>query len=610
MTPRRLALMAGLMFVLLVNSNAQAVPNTEIDRLSKANYWRLLGYYEKTFLGYDQSEVLDSDFFLHPNGKKDPAAELAATIAGVERQDPKVVCRFPARARWISSQLKSPSPQVRCPDLEKWKRDLDVDSLSIVIPTTSLESSLAVFSHTFLKIHSRHFKEESTLHTVIGYSAALDAKTSFLELAFRGLFGGYVGRFGTPGYYDELIHYGYEDTREIYEYRLNLTPEEIDQLLNHVWEIQTHGLRYYFLHQNCSYYMLTLLDIARPGLDLSTRFPGLVIPYQTIQEIYWKTNLVSGVRFVPSKETKRRAFLKNLTTRERSVYLAVVKNGNDFEQSWPILSKSLKGFEQVNVLDAYNQFLIRKPTTAQQSLRPFVLKTRAELELPSPSIALQPLSDPPHLGHGAHMMTAGIGQFDQTDYFQLRYRLSFHDMLNEQIGHNKMTSVEILDTRFLIAENRSYLQKLGLFEVLSLRPVDDEVQEFSWTFRSVFERRKTKGQALQPLFVNEGGVGYSFIVSRWTIYGLATLNSAAHSQLEEGYQAGAGMLIGGRWELGNSWNFLIQSWAKSFSLGEKDSYLDFSAGLGHSIGRSWELRLTDQNFNGMLDLRAEVVHLF
>ena len=51
------------------------------DELSlyKDDYWLLLGHYKKSLTGY-KSLIDGEDFFLAPNGKKDPKAELEATI--------------------------------------------------------------------------------------------------------------------------------------------------------------------------------------------------------------------------------------------------------------------------------------------------------------------------------------------------------------------------------------------------------------------------------------------------------------------------------------------------------------------------------------------------
>ena len=87
-----------------------------------------------------------------------------------------------------------------------------------------------------------------------------------VNYAFKGLFGGYQGRFSIAPYYVAVKTYGDIENRDIWEYGLNLTQEETSQMLRHVWEMRSAWFDYYFLDENCSYHLLSLLETARPGL--------------------------------------------------------------------------------------------------------------------------------------------------------------------------------------------------------------------------------------------------------------------------------------------------------------------------------------------------------
>ncbi|MDR3578435.1 MAG: DUF4105 domain-containing protein [Oryzomonas sp.] len=106
-----------------------------------------------------------------------------------------------------------------------------------------------------------------------------------VKFAFKGLFGGYQGRFSIAPYYAAVKTYGDIENRDIWEYDQNLTPEEIGQLLRHVWEMRSAWFDYYFLDENCSYHLLSLLETARPGLRLTDRFPWWAIPSETVRAV-------------------------------------------------------------------------------------------------------------------------------------------------------------------------------------------------------------------------------------------------------------------------------------------------------------------------------------
>lgn len=69
--------------------------------------------------------------------------------------------------------------------------------------------------------------------------------------------------------------------RDLWEYRLNLTQDEIDLLLAHLWEIENSSMTYYFFKQNCSYQLAKLLEIVvdRPLLAPNKLW---VMPYDLI----------------------------------------------------------------------------------------------------------------------------------------------------------------------------------------------------------------------------------------------------------------------------------------------------------------------------------------
>jgi len=87
--------------------------------LSRDRYWHILMHYGKTLFGF-KSQVDDPQFFLAPDGKTNPRAELEATIAALFQPDDEAaqpfVCRFYARFAWLREMLGASDVIVReCP---------------------------------------------------------------------------------------------------------------------------------------------------------------------------------------------------------------------------------------------------------------------------------------------------------------------------------------------------------------------------------------------------------------------------------------------------------------------------------------------------------------
>ena len=116
----------------------------------------------------------------------------------------------------------------------------------MVFPTYGMGSPLSIYSHTFIKINSKKYPEGSYLNTAISFSAAFPSNENPVTLTFKGVFGGYQGYFGVEPYYLKVKAYSYLDNRDLFEYYLNLTEDEIDRIVLHVWELKDISMDYYF----------------------------------------------------------------------------------------------------------------------------------------------------------------------------------------------------------------------------------------------------------------------------------------------------------------------------------------------------------------------------
>src|SRR5690606_9684896 len=101
--------------------------------------------------------------------------------------------------------------------------------------------------------------------------AAETDETNGVVFAAKGLFGGYPGLFSITPYYEKVKEYNDLENRDIWEYELAFTPAETRRLLEHAWELGQVNFDYYFLSENCSYQLVALMDVARPGRHLADR---------------------------------------------------------------------------------------------------------------------------------------------------------------------------------------------------------------------------------------------------------------------------------------------------------------------------------------------------
>lgn len=87
---------------------------------------------------------------------------------------------------------------------------------------------------------------------------------------------------------------------DIYEYKLSFTPEGTSRIVKHLWEVKSAGLKYFDFDENCSFHLLGLLEVARPGLGLRKEFSAWEYPGDTLKVIAEVPGLVQTRTFRPS----------------------------------------------------------------------------------------------------------------------------------------------------------------------------------------------------------------------------------------------------------------------------------------------------------------------
>ena len=121
------------------------------------------------------------------------------------------------------------------------------------------------------------------MNFAVNYAALVDLENeNSIKYVFMGIFGGYIGKFSLNRYYLKIAEYNEIENRDIWEYELNLKPEEIKKLYLHLWELQSTYFNYFYFKENCSYHLLSLLEIARPELNLQDDYYFWATPAETI----------------------------------------------------------------------------------------------------------------------------------------------------------------------------------------------------------------------------------------------------------------------------------------------------------------------------------------
>lgn len=145
------------------------------------------------------------------------------------------------------------------------------------------------FGHTFLRIGKEldtvdnGNKNLELLDTGINYGAVTGNAGPFLYF-FGGLTGYFSGSFTAIPYYYKVREYNDYETRDLWTYQLNLNPNELEQMVNHIWELGPYDIWLLLPFKNCSYHVITILEAVKPELNLLDNPSSTnIIPVETLR---------------------------------------------------------------------------------------------------------------------------------------------------------------------------------------------------------------------------------------------------------------------------------------------------------------------------------------
>lgn len=524
--------------------------------LARTGEWLALGHWRPNLLRAGHTSLADAPaFFNAPGGKTDPQAELDATLAaffapGEETptwQHPQ--CRFIARYSWLKERLHFEAmrlPEKACTRFENWYAAIAPRQLTLVFPAAYMNNPSSMFGHTLLRVDTSEQSDGTRLFSYALNYAAETNDTNGMVFAVKGLLGGYPGYFTITPYYAKVKEYNDLENRDLWEYELAFTPAEIRRLLEHAWELGQVNFDYFFFDENCSYQLLALLDVARPGHHLAERFPAWAIPSDTVRAVLQEEGLLTRVQFRPALATRIRHQVTVLGDDHGALARTVAETP---ERSGEIL-QGMASVQAAQVLDLaydYLQYRAADEDLPREYVAPRALALlRARSALPTTAAPVpRPPAVRPDQGHGTARVVLGTGARDGIGFTELRLRPAYHDLVDPQSGYSEGAQINFFDiaARWYPDENDHELRWFRFVDIVSLSPRDAFFQPLSWRFTAALERRTIAGDEL-PFSISAGVGGAWQLRPRLLGFALAELDILAEDDLPDGYAVGAGPLLG------------------------------------------------------------------
>jgi Domain of unknown function (DUF4105) len=605
----------------------QLVVQAQQQNLGMQRDWHLLLHYRSTLFGGYESEQDDSGFFLSPNGKTDPEAELASTLKQffstdlVGRSKQPAQCAFIARYHWLKEQLKFDPTRLTplaCERFDRWYEDFQVDSISLIFPSAFLNNPASMFGHTLFRVDQKGQTDQTRILAYsINYAADVPPGAG-LAYPIRGIFGSYRGYFSTIPYYLNVQKYRDIENRDIWEYRLNLTETQLRRFLMHAWELGNAYFDYFFFKENCSYHILALLDYADPNLHLTDEFLFWTVPADTIRLVVSKPGLVSHISYRPSRSTIIKRKREFLSSEERNLAHRMTQDLTELDSpSFTHLGPPRQAF----VLDLASDYLryridtTNSPKPEWKERNREVLKTRSQLRMPSEEFAVRPFAKQPELGHKMFRTAIGGGWRNNDTFEEATFRGGYHDLLDPEVGYTPDAQIEMasITVRHYNRADQTRVERATLLNLVSLSPIDAVFHAPSWKLNVGMNTIRHNGcQLCSNGLINAGmgGAKEFRLLSREVLFAFAEAEANVSRAYDEMHRIGGGGTIGMLADLTERWKLMATGSYFKFPLGDKSDDFRWYVGSRVTLARNWAVRLEYNHRNRDNDVLFSVQAFF
>ncbi|MBN2864524.1 MAG: DUF4105 domain-containing protein [Thiotrichales bacterium] len=462
-----------------------------------------------------ESDIISDHFFLAKGGRYSAKAELIETIKQFgmpTKSDVKhAQCRFPARFLWLKDKLKSnfSLTEIACSEFMDWQKKAGTDSISVVFASGYLENPASLYGHLMLKFNDSK-RSNPLLDKSINYGADTPKNENPISYVLKGIFGGYEGVFSQAEFYKNNMLYGEMELRDLWEYRLNLSPQKVALVRAHAYELLNTRFQYFFFRENCAMQIADIVGLVEPDTLYNNSLPW-VLPIDVIEHLE-KSSLVAKVNEFPSRQTRFYNNYNRLASDDKTKLKTFLEN-QDLSSLNLVADPIAKQMLMDSALDfyAYEYVLTddkalynskKYPLLAYQSTQPMVKLVNDSITPKRPEQSTKPL-----------MFAVGpsMGKTSENTGLQYRIRAAYFDGLNLNYGKPKYATLSMFDLTVFQNEDDIKLKHLDLVKVESIQPSMTGIaadKGSTWNFNVGYESNDYG----QGAFI-KGGKGLSYMLT-------------------------------------------------------------------------------------------------
>ena len=449
-----------LLFLLL------AVPSawSNTDKIASHPVWLKLLHY-KIEPNIKSTRMSNKTFFLDKNGPTDPMSELDQTVKMIKNPElskklfnAPLECIYPARVYWLTKNygkllnLKNFSIE-HCLELNLFYKDIAAKAISYVYIGPFMSNAASIMGHSILMLKKPG--RSTIVNYAMSYSARLPKDVDPLTYITKGLLGGFGGIIKVEPFYHKIVEYRKIENRNMWEFELNLSEEEVQLITYHLWELKRGDFfKYYFFDENCAYLLVALIDMARPELNLIDQLSMMVLPNK-IPELLSNNNLIKKQTYYPSYKEKLLFSYDQMSKNEKKFY---IKNKDNLDLDTSLVSSPKLIDTFLNHLNHYSIHDEGKLKGKKKKLFDTLVMNKISLGSPPSKKVTKPKSpieshDLIYAGIYAGIQNEGLDQKARENYIDLSLRFFTHEFTESDIGYVSYSEIQALKTTVRFPEN-------------------------------------------------------------------------------------------------------------------------------------------------------------
>ena len=318
--------------ILIFNSNIFAFDSiedyVEKNKLYESSNWKSLLHYRN-----NKPSINEKEFLLSYNNFS-LKNELIATIKIIQ-SDKNYICKFPARYEWLKKDLANLNINLptydSCEEFNIYLEKTNADSLDLVFASENVKNPSSMMGHVFFKING-NYQNKERMNSVSFFTVINHFNVPLL--IYESTVSGMKGYFILSPYKNQISTYINKEERNIWEYKLKLTPEQKKLIYYHFWELKDINMTYYFTGFNCATMIDDILSLTKNNYMNENSL--WITPKDVIKNAE-KNNLIEKTNMIPSIEWELNMLAENIDSMKIDEILNIFEK-KDFNK--------LKNFEQ------------------------------------------------------------------------------------------------------------------------------------------------------------------------------------------------------------------------------------------------------------------------